>query len=87
LREIYDRHFPNDRIDLLSIDAEGSDLNVLQSMNFENLDKARFPRLLLLEAPAPVETALKTESVHYMIEFGYEPLYVLPMSTLLERSW
>jgi len=86
LRQIYDQNFSNDCIDLLSIDAEGSDFNVLKSMDFETLEKARFPRFLLLEATPPVASALKTDSVEYAIGLGYEPLYVLPMSTLLQRG-
>ncbi|CAN2231140.1 FkbM family methyltransferase [Candidatus Planktophila dulcis] len=86
LRDIYDQNFSNDCIDLLSIDAEGSDFNVLKSMEFESLEKARFPRFLLLEAAPPVKSALKTDSVEYAMGLGYEPLYVLPMSTLLQRG-
>lgn len=86
LREIYDQNFPVDCIDLLSIDAEGSDFDVLKSMNFESLEKERFPRLLFLEASPPVALALKTDSVEYARGLGYEPLYVLPMSTLLQRG-
>ena len=86
LREIYDQNFSNDCIDLLSIDAEGSDFNVLKSMEFESLEKARFPRFLLLEAAPPVKSALEADSVRYALGLGYEPLYVLPMSTLLRRG-
>lgn len=86
LREIYDQNYPQLCIDLLSIDAEGSDFNVLKSMDFESLEKDRFPRFLLLEATPPVTSALKTDSVEYAISLGYEPLYVLPMSTLLVRG-
>ena len=86
LRDIYDQNFPQNSIDLLSIDAEGSDLNVLKSMDFESLSKDRFPKYLLLEATPPVEAALKTDSVAYAISIGYVPLFVLPMSTLLQRG-
>jgi hypothetical protein len=68
---------------LLSIDAEGSDFNVLKGMEFQSLEKDRFPRFLFLEATPPVISALKTDSVEYAIELGYVPLCVLPMSTLL----
>lgn len=85
LREIYDHNYPQDCIDLLSIDVEGSDFNVLKSMDFESLEKGRFPKFLLLEATPPVTSALKTDSVEYAIGLGYEPLYVLPMSTLMFR--
>jgi len=84
LRDIYNQNFPKDCIDLLSIDAEGSDFNVLKSMDFESLEKDRFPQFLLLEATPPVTSALKTDSVEYAIGLGYVPLYVLPMSTLLQ---
>jgi hypothetical protein len=87
LREIYDQNFLKECIDLLSIDAEGSDFNVLKSMDFESLEKDRFPRFLLLEAAPPVKSALKTDSVEFAIGLGYEPLYVLPMSTLLQRGY
>ena len=86
LREIYDQNFLKECIDLLSIDAEGSDFNVLKSMDFESLEKDRFPRFLLLEAAPPVKSALKTDSVEFAIGLGYEPVYVLPMSTLLRRG-
>ena len=86
LRDIYNQNFPQDCIDLLSIDAEGSDFNVLKSMDFESLGKDRFPQFLLLEATPPVTSALKTDSVEYAIGLGYVPLYVLPMSTLLRMG-
>ena len=86
LRDIYDQNFPQNSIDLLSIDAEGSDLNVLKSVDFESLSNDRFPKYLLLEATPPVETALKTDSVEYAISVGYLPLFVLPMSTLVQRG-
>jgi FkbM family methyltransferase len=86
LRDIYNQNFPQDCIDLLSIDAEGSDFNVLKSMDFESLEKDRYPQFLLLEATPPVTSALKTDSVEYAIGLGYVPLYVLPMSTLLQKG-
>lgn len=48
LRSILDDFQPQQRIDLLSIDAEGSDLQVLLSLEMDTLDKSRFPRWLLL---------------------------------------
>lgn len=84
LRSILDDFQPKERIDLLSIDAEGSDLQVLQSIEFETLEKSRFPRWLLLEAAPPVSNALQTPAVKLAIEWGYEPHMVLAMSTLLK---
>lgn len=83
LREIYDTYWPSTAVDLLSIDAEGADLQVLQSIQFNTLERSRFPRLLLLEAEPPVSNALQTEAVAFAISWGYEPLVVLSMSTLL----
>ena len=84
LRSILDDFQPRQRIDLLSIDAEGSDLQVLQSLEFETLGKSRFPKWLLLEAAPPVSNALQTPAVKLAIEWGYEPHMVLAMSTLLK---
>ena len=87
LREIYNQNYPQDCIDLLSIDAEGSDYDILKSLDFESLPKEKFPRFLLLEATPPVRAALETDSVVLAMNFDYEPLFVLPMSTLLKRKW
>jgi len=84
LREVFDQNFPGKGIDLLSIDAEGSDLEVLKSLEFETMEKNRRPKWLLLEAAPPVSNALKTPAVNLAIEWGYEPHMVLAMSTLLK---
>ena len=84
LRSILDDFQLQERIDLLSIDAEGSDLQVLQSLEFETLDESRFPKWLLLEAAPPVTNALQTPAVKLAVEWGYEPHMVLAMSTLLK---
>ena len=84
LRKILDDFEPTHRIDLLSIDAEGSDFQVLSSIEFATLEKSRFPRWLLLEAAPPVSSALATPAVELAMEWGYEPHMVLAMSTLLK---
>jgi FkbM family methyltransferase len=84
LREIYEQFFESRGIDLLAIDAEGSDLEVLQSLSLETLEKPRFPRWLLLEAAPPVSNALQTPAVNLAIIHGYEPQMILAMSTLLK---
>jgi len=84
LRSILDDFQPQQRIDLLSIDAEGSDLQVLESLEFETLEKSRFPKWLLLEAAPPVSNALQTPAVKLATEWGYQPHMVLAMSTLLK---
>lgn len=84
LREIFDQNFPLVRVDLLSIDAEGADSQVLASLEFETLERSRFPKWLLLEAAPPVSNALQTPAVELAIQWGYEPHMVLAMSSLLK---
>jgi FkbM family methyltransferase len=84
LRGILDEFYASERLDLLSIDAEGSDLQVLQSLEFNTLEQSRFPRWLLLEATPPVSDALETPAVKLAMEWGYQPHMVLAMSTLLK---
>ena len=84
LRALLEENFSDRRLDLLSIDAEGADLEVLESLELENLPRAQYPKFLLLEADPPVPNALKTPAVKHAIEHGYEPLMVLSMSTLLK---
>ena len=84
LRKILDDFEPTHRIDLLSIDAEGSDFQVLQSLEMDTLDNSRFPKWLLLEAAPPVSNARQTPAVKLAMEWGYEPQMVLAMSTLLK---
>jgi hypothetical protein len=68
------------------VDAEGSDLEVLQSLDLETLERTRYPKWVLLEAEPPVSNSLTTESVKYAISVGYSPHLVLPMSTLLKYA-
>lgn len=84
LRSILDEYQPIEPFDLLSIDAEGSDSQVLKSLDFETLEKSRFPKWLLLEATPPVSNALQTPAVELALQWGYEPHMVLAMSTLLK---
>jgi hypothetical protein len=86
LRLIYDDFFAENPADLLTIDAEGADFDVLQSMDFHNLPPARFPIFLLLETSPPVSNSIANPSVRFAIEIGYEPILVLPMSTILKRK-
>jgi FkbM family methyltransferase len=84
LRNIVNEFYPQTPVDLLSIDAEGADLQVLQSLYFNTLEKSRFPKWILLEASPPVDNALSTPAVKLAIQWGYEPHMVLAMSTLLK---
>ena len=83
LRKILDDFESEKRLELLAIDAEGSDLQVLQSLDLSSLEEKRFPQWLLLEASPPVSNALDTPAVAYAMDWGYEPHMILAMSTLL----
>jgi FkbM family methyltransferase len=84
LRALYDEHFPSSPVDLLTIDAEGSDFEVLASMDFESLEESRFPHYLMLETAPPVEDSLSSPSVILAKQHGYIPWMILPMATILK---
>jgi hypothetical protein len=83
LRELYDEYF-SQAADLLSVDAEGADFEVIKSMDFDSLPVTRFPRYLLLETPTPISEALAAPAVKFAMAAGYEPVMVLPMTTILK---
>jgi hypothetical protein len=84
LQRLLEENFRNENCSLLTIDAEGADLEVMKSGNFEQFPNLR-PEWLLLESDPPVTNALKTNSVQYAIEIGYQPWLILSMSTLLRK--
>lgn len=85
LRSIYDEYFGEAAADLLTIDAEGADFEILHSMNFKSLSRARFPRYIMVETTPPIEDSLKSPPVDFLTGFSYEPYLVLPFSTILKR--
>ena len=87
LRNLLDENFPQKQIDVLNIDAEGSDHNVLISLYLESLENNRWPKYLLLETRPPVSHALEAKSVSYAMSHGYIPVLVLPMSTILKSPF
>ena len=84
LRSVIDQYFPNTRVSLLLIDIEGSDFDALESIDFDTLELHRFPEYLVLETFPPLENALKTAAIELAVSKGYEPLFVLPFSTILK---
>ena len=86
LRDIYDEYFSHLPADLLTIDAEGADFEVLQSMNFETLSAEHFPKYLVLESSPPIKEALETPAVAMAVSLGYKPQLILPMVTILKRA-
>ena len=86
LRSIYDEFFQDSPVDVLTIDAEGADAEVLDSLNFETLPVLRLPKYLMLETTPPLKHALATPAVKLALGWGYEPHLVLPMVTVLRRA-
>ena len=84
LKTVIDTYFKNSRCNLLKIDIEGSDLDALKSIDFENLDTSKYPEWILLETVPPVEKSLSYESIQFAINYGYEPYVVLPTVYLIE---
>ena len=85
LYELITKNFSSGDLDLLLVDAEGSDFDVIQSGNFENLPVGLFPKWILVETPRPLSKALQEETVKYLQGFDYEPILILPMSTILKK--
>ena len=86
LLQLLDRYYPLQQIDLLTVDAEGSDFDVLKSLNLENLEASRKPKWILIETPNNLEETLRAEHVVYLTDNGYSIQVVLPMSTLLHLN-
>jgi hypothetical protein len=86
LRELVDDYFPLKGPDLICIDAEGSDLEVLKSLDLSTLEEERKPFALLVETLWPVDKVLDSDIVKYAIRFGYRVGLILPMSTILVRA-
>jgi hypothetical protein len=55
-------------------------------MDFSSLQAERFPRCLMIETSPPVSKSLANPSVIFAINLGYEPVFVLPMATILRRK-
>jgi len=82
LIEVLDRYFPATQLDLLTVDAEGSDLEVLQSLNLETLASHRKPMWIMVETVGDLRSMQKQEHVMLLLNNGYEILSVLPMSAI-----
>lgn len=83
LRSVLDKYYPQDRVSILLIDIEGSDFDALNSIDFNTLEKWRYPKYLVLEAFPPVSEALSAPAVKLASSKGYKALMVLPFSTIL----
>ena len=82
LLELLNNYFPTKRLDLLSIDAEGSDLGVLQSLDLGKIDDHRKPKWILIETGNSLDLVLKEPHVQLLLDNKYQVISNLPMSSL-----
>ena len=86
LIEVLNRNFPAKQLDLLTVDAEGSDLEVLESLQLETLRANRKPKWIMVETEKELRDVQNQEHVELLLNNGYEIVSVLPMSTILKLS-
>ena len=82
LLELLNRHFPNEQLDLLTVDAEGSDYEILQSLQLSSLPSSRKPRWIMVETTGTLLDIKEQSHVKLLLDNGYEIVALLPMSTL-----
>jgi FkbM family methyltransferase len=80
LDQILDKHLPSGRsIDFLSIDVEGSDLEVLQSKSWDRLR----PELVVIETYGKgIDSWLSDARTQFLRSVGYEPLSKAILSSI-----
>ena len=83
LIEVLYEYFPSRQLDLLTVDAEGSDFDVLQSLELETLKPNRKPKWIMVETMGELQGVQNQEHVMLLLKNGYEIVSVLPMSTIL----
>ena len=84
LERLVTENFQVDQLNFLNIDIEGADFEALLSLNLPNLNRGLWPRWVMVETAPPIEHALSTASVSYLVSNGYSPFLVLPNATLLK---
>ncbi len=85
LRTLIESYFPQGDLDFLNLDIEGADLDALESADFSNLDLNLWPKWVLVEANAPLNSTSKSAAVQHLRSFGYEIHLVLPYACLLQK--
>jgi FkbM family methyltransferase len=80
LDDILAQHLPtNTPVDLISIDVEGSELEVLQGLNLEHYQ----PRVLVVEANTPENRRMQIE---FLAKSGYQPARRVGMNYFYARE-
>ena len=85
LLELLNRYFPNEQLDLLAVDAEGSDYEILQSLQLGSLASSRKPRWIMVETAGTLSDVIEQSHVKLLLDNGYEIVALLPMSTLFHN--
>ncbi len=85
LKTLIEEYFPKGTLDFLNIDIEGADLDALMSAQFQDLNFNLWPKWVLIEANSPLENALHTPSLEFLLEFDYQVYLVLPYAVLLKK--
>jgi hypothetical protein len=86
LLELLNQYFPQEQLDLLTVDAEGSDYEILQSLQLDALASSRKPRWIMVETASELKNVQNQEHVKLLLNNGYEIVSVLPMSTILHLN-
>ena len=82
LSQVFDKHLPPGQlIDFLTIDAEGLDMEVLQSNNWNKY----LPLFVMVEACLDIQMVTQSEIFHYMIARNYK-LVAITARTLFFKS-
>ncbi len=87
LKAIIEKYFPEGTLDFLNVDIEGADLDALKSAQFQDLHFNLWPKWILIEANSPLENALHTPSLEFLLEFDYQVYLVLPYAVLLKKPF
>jgi len=70
----------------LNVDVEGADLEAIESLDLDNLNKKLWPEWIMVESCPPLAIALNTDSVSYLVSKNYQIWGLLPMVTILRRN-
>lgn len=82
LRYLLDQYFQERRCDLLNLDAEGLDLEIIESMELDSLPIERFPIWILVETKPPVLMLQSSKISQLLQKYEYELYLVLPRAAL-----
>jgi FkbM family methyltransferase len=82
LAELIRRYLDDIAPTLLNVDCEGGDEEVLRSGDWGT----HRPHIVVVETTGDVRASLSSASVRFLVGKGYEPLFVLPMATVLRDA-